>query len=487
MFKIASVLVLLFCTGVLGAQSPHGSDFREDCLQCHESNSWDIAAGIPDSMQFDHDQTGFMLKGGHLSIKCKACHPTLIFAKAKTKTECVDCHTDIHQQTVGNDCSRCHTPSSWIVDQIPEIHEMNGFALVGAHDNADCKQCHLSENDLRFDRIGNDCINCHQQDYAQTQSPNHELGNISKECQNCHNPLERGWVTDVVNHDFFPLTEGHDIQDCQRCHTTGNYADASPECVSCHQANYDQTDSPNHQLAGFPTDCSVCHGRAAWLPANFDHNQYYTFNGAHIPIANNCDACHNGNYTNTPNTCVGCHQEDYNNTSNPDHEAADFPTDCASCHSEDAWTPASFDHNAIHPLKGAHATIANDCAACHSGGYVNTPNTCVGCHQEDYNNTSNPNHGAAQFPIDCEQCHNENTWAGATFDHDGQYFPIFSGKHNGRWNQCSECHTIANDYSQFNCLDCHNNASYLANKHDEEGGYVYQSSACYSCHPDGSE
>jgi hypothetical protein len=229
----------------------------------------------------------------------------------------------------------------------------------------------------------------------------------------------------------------------------------------------------------------------AWSPASFDHNAFYPLNGAHANIATNCVECHiNGNYNNTPNTCTGCHQTDYNNTTNPDHASANFPNDCIQCHNEGAWTPASFDHNAIYPLNGAHAVIANNCVECHANGdYNNTPNTCIGCHLSDYNNTNNPNHSTAQFPTDCIDCHGEGAWTPATFDHDGMYFPIYSGKHQLEWNTCSECHTNAGDYSTFSCIDCHehNNKNEVDNDHDEETGYMYESNACLSCHPTGEE
>ena len=88
------------------------------------------------------------------------------------------------------------------------------------------------------------------------------------------------------------------------------------------------------------------------------------------------------------------------------------------------------------------------------------------------------------------ECHNEVAWEPATFDHDGMYFPIYSGKHNGEWDQCIECHTNPNDYSFFNCLQCHehNDQNQVDNDHDHPGepefdNYVYESNACFECHP----
>ena len=552
-------------TGLFG-QSPHGHDFAVNCADCHNPEGWSIssaswkAKGEP--KLFSHEKTGFLLEGAHDVLDCKQCHASLIFAQASS--DCVSCHTDMHEQTVGDDCKRCHNAESWTVDKIPELHEKNGFPLIGAHDHLTCVECHQSASQNRYDRLGNECINCHQQDYVNTQNPAHQAVGYSENCMQCHNPLNGGWGLDNFNHGFFPLTGGHDI-DCKKCHTNGTYANLSADCVTCHQSDYDGTQSPNHSALQLGTDCASCHTTAPdWTPASFpDHDGLYfpiysgshegewdncvdchtnpnnyaefsctnchanskttkkhddvsgfvysnpacfachpsgekddNFNhdgtnfplkGGHIGV--DCNLCHVNGYSGTPTDCNACHHDDYLNTINPNHESSNFPTDCAQCHTEGAWVPASFDHNSIYPLKGAHANIANDCNACHSGGYSNTPNTCVGCHQSDYDGTNNPNHAAANFPTDCAQCHTEGAWTPASFDHDNQYFPIYSGKHKGEWNQCVDCHTNPNDYSSFSCIDCHehDNAADLAGEHDEVSGYSYQSTACYSCHPNGDK
>jgi hypothetical protein len=108
----------------------------------------------------------------------------------------------------------------------------------------------------------------------------------------------------------------------------------------------------------------------------------------------------------------------------------------------------------------------------------------VACHQTDYNGTSNPSHSAAGFPTDCASCHTTTQWSGATFDHDGMYFPIYSGSHRGRWSSCADCHTSSSDYAVFTCTTCHT-ASNTNGHHRGVSGYVYQSQACYSCHPRG--
>ncbi|MCB0686739.1 MAG: hypothetical protein KDC53_09440, partial [Saprospiraceae bacterium] len=126
--------------------------------------------------------------------------------------------------------------------------------------------------------------------------------------------------------------------------------------------------------------------------------------------------------------------------------------------------------------------------ACHtSGNYSNTPNTCAGCHIDNYNATNNPPHQSSGFSTDCASCHSQNDWTPATFDHDNQFFPIYSGKHKGEWSQCTECHTNAGNYALFSCTNCHehSNKSQVDNDHSEVNGYQYNSNACYECHPTG--
>jgi hypothetical protein len=163
---------------------------------------------------------------------------------------------------------------------------------------------------------------------------------------------------------------------------------------------------------------------------------------------------------------------------------AGFSNDCLECHDEIAWVPSFYDHG-FFPLLGEHELL--DCNACHSSGYAGTSNMCYDCHMDEYNNTSDPNHSAAGFPTDCTACHDEFGWTPSSFDHDGMYFPIYSGKHDEEWNQCVDCHFDPNDYSLFSCIDCHehDNQAQVDDDHSGVSGYMYESNACYSCHPTG--
>lgn len=355
MRSLPQIVLLLCAAASCFAQNPHGAALKIDCKQCHTSDSWDINTqswqnselqipGQAQKQRFDHNKTRFELSGQHQKVDCRACHESLVFSEASTN--CVDCHHDLHQQTVGHDCSRCHDSNSWLVDDITEIHQQNGFPLLGNHQLADCKDCHFSETYLRFDRIGNLCLDCHLDTYQATTSPNHQAAGYSTDCSACHDLTlpDRQWVAGAANHLFFPLTGGHLINDCNRCHVGGNFS-------------------------------------------------------------------------NTPTDCFACHESDFRATTSPDHEAGNFPTDCKACH------------------------------------------------------TTEPGWDAGNFT-----------------QHDPLYFPIFSGKHKGAWDDCTECHTTQGNFKAFSCIDCHehNNANKLADAHNDVSGYSHSSTACYGCHPKGN-
>ncbi|MBP6335338.1 MAG: cytochrome c3 family protein, partial [Bacteroidia bacterium] len=265
MYRLSSIILILFSFIQVHGQSPHGDLFKLDCAACHSSIGWVVEL---DSLKYDHETSGFKLEGKHTSVDCKACHSTLKFEEASN--QCSSCHTDIHESSVGNDCNRCHTTQNWIVDNIPQIHEEGGFALVGAHGGLSCTDCHTSNNELRFDPIGNDCSSCHMDDYMSAKNPDHNAGGFSTNCVECHDPISQNWDSDNFKHDFFPLTAGHDIQDCKECHVTNNYSETSSLCNSCHMQDYNSAANPGHLAANISTTCNDCHNTSAWNPATFD-------------------------------------------------------------------------------------------------------------------------------------------------------------------------------------------------------------------------
>ena len=339
-FIVFFVLCILNSHPILAQTNPHGADLVIDCNQCHNSGSWNISLT---DMKFDHSrETGFPLEGQHGKIDCKKCHEKLNFKGLGEA--CINCHLDVHEMSVGDDCKRCHNENNWLVNDLSEVHAENGFLLEGAHAVVSCVDCHKSANSLVWDRMAGSCSDCHMKDYETTASPSHKELGYSTDCIECHSPMSAVWNSDFF-HYFFPLTGGHSGVSCIDCHSNQPYQQASSECISCHQKDYDAALNPNHKQLGFPTDCTTCHS------------------------------------------------------------------------TQPGWKPALYD------------------------------------------------------------------------DHDQDFFPIYSGNHKGAWSSCTECHTNPNNFSQFSCIDCHehNDPRDLADEHDDVKGYVYQSQACFECHPKGSE
>ena len=461
-------------------QAPNhlSQSFPTNCTMCHSTSTWGSAT-------FDHNKTGFPLTGQHTSVTCALCHTS---GFAGTPKDCNNCHSNDYSQAANPShtaagipvtCESCHTSSGWVPSTFN--HTNTGFTLDGAHAGRQCSECHVGTT------VGAspDCFACHQQNYNQAANPSHTAAGIPVTCESCH--TASGWAPSSFNHTNtgFALDGAHAGRQCSECHV-GTTVGASPDCFACHQLNYNQ--APNHLTQSFPTNCTMCHSTRTWGSASFDHNATsFPLTGAHV--ATECSACHTSGFAGTSTDCATCHTSNYNQAANPNHTSLGLSTNCRTCHTTNpGWEPATFPvHNTFYALNGAHATVANDCYLCHNGNYTNTPNTCYGCHASDYTNAKDPNHLTAQFPTNCSTCHSENAWSPSTFNHDSQYFPIYSGKHQGEWNSCTDCHYVPSNYATFSCIICHehNNAAELASDHREVNGYVYNATSCYNCHPTG--
>ena len=463
--KISTECVSCHQKDFTAAQTPNhtAAGIAVDCKTCHTTTAWQPSS-------FKHVTTGFELTGGHATVaQCSQCH---LGNTTTAKPECVSCHQVQYNNAKGHvaskfptDCKLCHNSINWL--QTSFDHNTSNFPLTGAHTTVACATCHANG----YVGTLTDCKSCHQANYTAAQTPNHTAAGIAVDCKTCHTTT--AWQPSSFKHvtTGFELTGGHaTVAQCSQCHL-GNTTTAKPECVSCHQVQYNN--AKGHVASKFPTDCKLCHNSINWLQTSFDHNtSNFPLTGAHTTVA--CATCHANGYVGTSTDCKSCHQADYNGATNPNHKTLALPITCADCHTTNlGWQPATFGiHSNYYALTGAHAIIANNCATCHKGTYANTPNTCYGCHATDYNKTTNPSHLAAQFPTDCATCHTNKAWVPSTFNHT-QYFPISSGKH--QFN-CIQCHTTPNNYSAFNCISCHSNA------HNQNQG----NAGCYKCHPAGN-
>ena len=287
-------------------------------------------------------------------------------------------------------------------------HDVTGFILKGAHLQNDCLDCHGDG----FSGTSTLCVSCHTDNYNETQNPNHVLAGISQECETCH--TEEGWTPSQFDHTTtagFELTGSHSGKQCAECHI-GTTTAASSECISCHQENYNQAET--HLASNYPTDCLQCHNTNNWDDADFDHNATnFPLTGSHI--ATECSACHTDGYLGTSMLCSSCHTNNYNEAQNPNHVSAGISNECEICHTTTTWVPSQFDHTATtgFELTGGHS--GKQCAECHIGTTAAASSECVSCHQENYNQAEN--HLASNYPTDCLQCHNTINWDDADFDH----------------------------------------------------------------------
>jgi len=190
----------------------------------------------------------------------------------------------------------------------------------------------------------------------------------------------------------------------------------------------------------------------------------------HKLLEGDCFACH-APFTGASSTkCVSCHKPaDIGRittagvaitkplTSTPFHQKL-ISEDCVACHSDHAGVKrfavqGSFNHTLLKK------ETRNECQACHK-----SPTDSL--HQ--------------QITGNCAQCHTQEAWTPATFDHDK--FFVLDGDHNTR---CVTCH-VRNDYSSYTCYGCHEHTTAnIRRKHIEEG--ISKFDDCVECHRSADE
>lgn len=481
------------------AATPSHAGFPATCTTCHSESAWPGAV-------VDHPAVsgGFALVGTHATLACETCHANPDFSLPWTpasQDDCQSCHADDaaaaqpDHSSFPTTCATCHTTSAWPGAVIDHVAVSGGFALVGAHATAvACQDCHSNPDySLPWTPAGpDDCQSCHAEDAAAATPPHTAFPTTCTECHSVET-----WAGASVDHPAvsggFALVGAHAAISCETCHVNPDFSlpwnpAGQDDCLTCH-ADDAAAASPSHD--SFPETCTACHGVDAWAGATVDHPALsggFALVGSHAAIA--CTACHANPDFSLPWTpanqddCQSCHADDAAGAT-PDHTP--FPTTCASCHTTTAWPGATVDHVQISggfALVGAHAPLA--CQTCHSGPGGSVPwtpasqNDCIACHADDYDDE----HAGSGFPTTCLDCHSVNTWDGATFTH--PQFPIYSGEHAGEWDSCQTCHTQPGTFAVFSCLTCHEHRqSEMDDEHEDENGYVYESNACYSCHPDG--
>jgi hypothetical protein len=261
------------------------------------------------------------------------------------------------------------------------------------------------------------------------------------------------------------LEGAHESLACLDCHTDLEFTGTESDCVNCH------LDVHQGELG---IECDRCHGTRSFIDVA---DQRRTHRLARFPLTGShagtdCEACHPPTnrgqlrWLGVPEDCWACHEQEYRTAADPDHVAGGFLEQCEFCHGTASWAGGVFNHD--RQLAGL-STV------------------CVDCHQAEFDATTDPDHDVVPIPLNCEACHGTRTWDGARFDHDQQWFPVFSGRHREEWDRCSECHPNNTNYTVYDCLGCHphSDRGETDNKHDGVQDYLYDSLSCFDCHPQG--
>ncbi len=239
------------------------------CGACHMVEGWE-------KVRFNHDPTGFPLRGQHTNVACSGCH-----AKGfgiPVADTCSGCHRDRHASEFGLHCEGCHDEKSWRPLFNADAHRSTNFPLVGRHALIPCNECHGNMRDRVFAQAAVRCDACHENDFLRTSTlsttPDHSANNFSRDCQTCHNTF-RFFPTSMRQHDHcMKISSGphHGVRCLGGCHTSlatvvftglceelGNY-----DCTGCHTQDHTCTrsDLQHRTVMAYScanTKCYECH------------------------------------------------------------------------------------------------------------------------------------------------------------------------------------------------------------------------------------
>jgi hypothetical protein len=264
--------------GASSTASAHGGLTDDlDCSACHTTDGWGLS-GTAEGSGFDHDRTGFPLRGEHVSTQCTGCHA----GQKELPTTCEGCHRDPHERRMDGTCEECHTATDWKDTEALADHRLTRMPLTGRHATVDCTGCHTRQSDRTWSDAPVDCYACHATDYHADVHPDHDgdaadpsQSALSRDCGRCHRTT--GWSPAVVDpatiarrlgvtveHDaWFELSTGsHQDAACADCHV-GKKRTARVRCDGCHARAELRTQHPGQRAGRTAATCLRCHPRGA--------------------------------------------------------------------------------------------------------------------------------------------------------------------------------------------------------------------------------
>ena len=263
--------------------------------------------------------------------------------------------------------------------------------------------------------IGGDCKACHTAPW--------DSAKMADRCEDCHSEIENQTQTSTSVHGKM-LNDNPELT-CRHCHPDHRGPDASLTEMT-------DADFP-HELVGF----------------SLDGHQFTAANEAFV-----CANCHADDISTLDlQVCDTCHRQ-IDQEYMAEHIAS-FGLACLDCHDGMDSLVTDFNHNRFEfKLIGEHTGL--ECAKCHEnargiGDFQVILQNCYACHRYD------DQHGG-RYGRDCAECHSENGWKPAKFDHTLSVFKL-EGKH-----------------LEADCVSCHKNGAFVGTRSD-----------CYSCHQQDDE
>jgi hypothetical protein len=259
------------------APGAHGGFVDDmDCSACHTTAGWRLSTTAGTS-GFDHDRTGFPLRGAHTQTTCTRCHT----GGAPPATTCEGCHRDPHQGRLDETCAECHTATAWSDTSTLEQHRRTRMPLTGRHAVIDCAACHKRQAGRTFSDLPADCYACHRAEYHRSDvHPAHDGAagspQFSRDCGRCHqtiawspafadpDSLARKSIARTGDHDaWFVLSSGsHRSAACASCHADARRTKLV-RCDGCHidsELRRQHRGTPQSRSA---SACLRCHPRGA--------------------------------------------------------------------------------------------------------------------------------------------------------------------------------------------------------------------------------
>ncbi|MCG7920789.1 MAG: class III cytochrome C family protein [Candidatus Thiodiazotropha lotti] len=182
--------------------------------------------------------------------------------------------------------------------------------------------------------LASDCFACH--------SP--FFGSTPEKCITCHQVADIGLKTttgEPIEKEKKNVAFHQSLieDDCVACHSEhkgvqpfrpiGQFShqlleqSVQTQCDSCHG---NPGDSLHRKITG---NCNTCHTQDRWVPATFEHDEYFRFDRNH---ETECETCHiDDNYT--AYTCYGCHEHSRSKIREEHREEGIFDYEnCVECH-----------------------------------------------------------------------------------------------------------------------------------------------------------